>query len=246
MKPVIQQLFREVLRRARMVTFDADGTLVDSREKVTAIHAALAPKYGLSAPLVYDGGSIPRQLEELGLSRFAQWRYLCEYRRREMQSRPLIFRGANELVRRLRTQGKIVGIVTNRPAEFRSFKLLWRSGLDLDAFDLVVTYDQYPRRVAWKKQWWLLGNAPKHHVSVAYPKPDKRAFDPVCELMGKIGCSPGEVAHFGDSIPDIMAAYENHFAPIGVLTGAVRDEAVFFEHGAQFVIPCITDARNYL
>jgi len=243
---IIRQLFSETLRRLRIVTFDADGTTIDSRDKVIAIHAGLAPRFGLREPLPYDGTSILNALKKLGLSRFAQWRYLRECRKRELRCAPQIFPGTNELVLRLKTLGKIVGIVTNRPADRHTFALFRQSGLDLDAFDIMVTYDANPSRVEWKKRWGLLGNVPKCHVSVAYPKPDKRAFDPVCELTGHIGCSPGEVAHFGDSIPDVAAARENYFVPIGVLTGAVRHKAVFYEHGAQFVIPCITDARDYL
>lgn len=243
---LLRRLLRRKMRECRIVTFDADGSLVDSREKVVAIHADLAPKYGLSAPLVYDGGSIPRQLEELGLSRFAQWRYLYEYRKREMQSRPLIFCGANELVRRLKAQGKAVCVVTNRPAEYLSFKLLRRSGLDLDAFDLVVTYDKHPRRVAWKKRFGLLCNAPKRHASALFPKPDKRAFDPIYPLYVRYARGPASVMHVGDSLPDVLAAHGNLFSFTGVLSGAIRSECVFYEHGARFVLPCVTDMLDVL
>lgn len=242
----MRRLLRRKMRDVRIVTFDADGTLVDSREKVIAIHTDLAPKYGLEHPLVYDGGSIPVQLEGLGLSRFAQWRYLCEYRKREMQSRPLIFAGANELVRRLKAQGKIVGIVTNRPAEYRSLKLLWRSGLDLNAFDLVVTYDPHPRLVAWRKRLGLLWNAPTRHASGGFPKPDKRAFDPVYPVYARYACGPASVMHVGDSLPDVLAAHGNLFSFLGVLSGAVQHECAFYEHGVRFVLPSVTDMLDAL
>jgi len=244
--PIIGQIFRETLRGLRLVTLDADGTMLDSRDKMIAIHRDLAPRFGLQEPLPYDGTSIPLQLKKLGLSRFARWRYLRECRKRELRCAPKIFSGTNELVRDLKRLGKMVGIVTNRPADRHTFALLRQSGLDLDAFDIIVTYDPDPSRVEWRKRWGLIPNIPKRLVSVEYPKPDKRAFDPVCELMGKLGCSPGEVGHFGDSIPDITAARENHFVTTGVLTGAVRHGSVFYEHGAQFVISCVADARNYL
>lgn len=246
MRRHMRRLLRRKMRDVRIVTFDADGTLVDSREKVMAIHADLAPKYGLPATLVYDGGSIPRQLEELGLSRFAQWRYLCEYRKREMMARPLVFPGTNELIRRLKAQGKVVCMVTNRPAEYLSFKLLRRSGLNLDAFDFVVTYDPHPRWVAWKKRLGLLRNAPTRHASGGFPKPDKRAFDPIYPLYARYACGPASVVHVGDSLPDVLAAHGNLFSFLGVLSGAIQSERVFYEHGAQFVLPSVTEMLDVL
>lgn len=239
-------LRRKIQRDIRIVSFDADGTLVDSREKVMAIHADLAPKYGLEKPLVYDGGSIPRQLEALGLSRFAQWRYLCEYRKREMRARPLIFAGANGLIRQLKTMGKVVCLVTNRPAEYYSFKLLWRSGLDLDAFDLVATYDPSPRFVAWRKRLGLLWNAPERHASAHFPKPDWQAFKPIYPLYERYACGPASVMHVGDSLPDVLSAQGNLFSFLGVLSGAVQHECVFYEYGVKFVLPSMTEMLDVL
>lgn len=242
----MRRLLRRKMRDVRIVTFDADGTLLDSREKVTVIHTDLAPKYGLEHPLVYDGGSIPRQLEKLGLSRFAQWRYLCEYRKREMLAKPLVFPRTNELIHRLKAMGKVVCLVTNRPAEYYSFKLLWQSGLDLNAFDLVVTYDPHPRRVVWKKRLGLLWNAPTRHASGGFPKPDKRAFDPIYPLYARYACGPASVMHVGDSLPDILAAHGNLFSFLGVLSGVVQHERVFYEHGVKFVLPSVTEMLDVL
>lgn len=242
-----RRLLRQTLRRdVRIITFDADGTLVDSREKVSSIHADLATEYGLAEPLVYDGGSIPHQLEARGLSRFAQWRYMREYRTREMLARPLIFPGTNELIRHLKMMGKIVCLVTNRPAEYESLKLLRQSGLHLNIFDLVVTYDPYPRRVAWKKRLGFLPNAPTRHVSGGFPKPDKRAFDPIYPLYKRHACGPASVMHVGDSLPDILAAHGNLFSFIGVLSGAIRNECVFYEYGAKFVLPVAVELLDAL
>ncbi|MBI2406630.1 MAG: HAD family hydrolase [Candidatus Harrisonbacteria bacterium] len=241
MGPHARWLFRRTVRRVKLITFDLDGTLVNSRDIANEIHGMLAPKYGLATPAPYDGSSIPAWLAAMGLTPRIQRRYLKECRRMEEERRPQIFPWVNELVRKLKGAGKCVGAITNRPAEVRGFRMLWNSGLDVNAFDFVATYDAAPQNVAWKKRLWLLWNVPRNHISTAFPKPDKRAFDPVYPWIATLAASPGEVMHVGDSIPDITAARENYFVPIGVLTGAVRHASVFFEHGARFVLSRATN-----
>jgi len=177
--------------RVRSVTFDLDGTLLDTLADLTEACQAMLTELGRPLRqreeiIGYVGNGMAVLVErclmreqapaeiELVAAMASFRRHYTEVNGRNTQFYP----GVQEGLRLFRNAGFKMAVVTNKPAEFTGM-LLERVGLS-GIFDAVVCGD-----------------------TTAYKKPHPEPILHACRLMGS---HPGENLHIGDSINDIQSA----------------------------------------
>ncbi|MBS1197097.1 MAG: phosphoglycolate phosphatase [Proteobacteria bacterium] len=173
------------------VTFDLDGTLLDTLADLTEACQAMLTELGQPsrqreeiAGFVGNGMAVlvercltreraPSEAE-LVAAITAFRRHYAEANGRNTQFYP----GVQQGLRLFRNAGFKMAVVTNKPAEFTGM-LLERVGIS-EFFDALVCGD-----------------------TTAYKKPHPEPIHHACRLMGT---QPGENLHIGDSINDIQSA----------------------------------------
>jgi phosphoglycolate phosphatase len=196
-------------RRFDAVLFDLDGTLVDSREDLTAAVNHVRSLFGMTAltlptvqAFVGDGvrllmeralGTIDEEILTRGLGA------LRPYYLEHCLDRTRLYPGIAEVLNALSgCPGLRLGVVSNKP-EAPSEKILVGLGVR-DRFDVVVGGDTVPAR-----------------------KPDPAPFLLAAERIGVFG---HRVLVVGDSPNDIEGARRAGFASCGVLWGFKSEEAI--------------------
>lgn len=209
----------------RAVLFDLDGTLVDSAPDIhEALNETLAslgePPFTLEAVIGMIGAGVPKLIERAyaGLAKEIDpasrdrvvARFLALYKPRAARLTTLNA-GASEATRRLKEEGRGVGVVTNKPdAETR--EILAHFGL-LDLLDVVVGGDAGPEK-----------------------KPAPGLLLLACE---RLGMAPGDVLFVGDSENDVEAARAAGIAVVAVRGGYTTRGADAL--GADRVVDRLTD-----
>lgn len=179
------------LALAKSVTFDLDGTLLDTLADLTEACQAMLTELGRPVRprediLRFVGRGMAVLVErcltweekpsesELAAGIAAFRRHYAEVNGRYTRFYP----GVQEGLRLFHTAGFKMAVVTNKPAEFTGL-LLERVGI-FGFFDAVVCGD-----------------------TTAYKKPHPEPIQHACRLMGVL---PGGNLHIGDSINDIQSA----------------------------------------
>lgn len=185
--------------RFTTLLFDLDGTLIDSIRLIldsyhhTLKTHGLPPRTdeewlaGVGTPLRVAFGEIapgPEQMEAL----VETYR---EYNMAHHDTHILPYVGAPELIRRVRSEGYRIGLVTskNRPGAIRGLRL---AGI-LEQFDHLVCADD-----------------------VVNPKPHP---EPVLKALGLLGARPEETLFVGDSVHDMRCGRDAGVRTGAVLWG---------------------------
>ncbi|MCE7028172.1 phosphoglycolate phosphatase [Jiella avicenniae] len=189
----------------KAVLFDLDGTLVDSAPD---IHAALnqtlesygEPPFTLEAVTRMIGAGVPKlierayaaldkQLDPATQDRIVE-RFLKIYEPRSAELTTL-YAGASEVTRRLKEEGRAIGVVTNKPGQATS-EILRHFGL-FDLMDVIVGGDAGPAK-----------------------KPEPGLLLLACE---KLGLGPQDVLFVGDSENDVAAARAAAIKVVAIVGG---------------------------
>ena len=171
----------------KLYVFDLDGTLVDTRTDIAltikeVLHAAGMDDVTEEKMKASIGGGARKAVEQLtGFSgdRLDSYEQIFNEKYDELCSNnTVVYEGGTELVKRLKSEGKILAVITMK-SRVPTIKILEHHGL-LSLFDDVVTFDDVERR-----------------------KPDPDSF---YQLLKKHGLEADDALMIGDTTTDIMYA----------------------------------------
>lgn len=185
------------------ITFDLDGTLLDTVPDLAAAAQDMAAELGLpprsvDEVRVFVGRGIPNLVARCLGDRAQDATLLAQaidvfrraYRRRNGEQ-AVAYEGAHDTLAALHRAGIRLGIVTNKAADFTE-PLLVQMGM-ADYFGSVVSGDSLPQK-----------------------KPDPA---PLLHAAQQLGCAPAAMLHVGDSYNDIDCARAAGVAVFGVPWG---------------------------
>lgn len=197
------------MRGARLLIFDLDGTLVDSKQDL--VNSVNATRAWLGcAPIsaarissyVGDGAQalLRRALPEITGEVFERaFRYFLDYYREHMLDHTVIYPGVREALDQFHTAGVAMAVLTNKPVRF-SVSMIEGLGLDLHFFRIYG------------------GN------SFEQKKPHPAG---VHALMAEAGVAAAHTLIVGDSAVDVLTARNAGVSSCGVPWG-IQPET--FEH----------------
>lgn len=204
----------------RACIFDLDGTLANTLASIAYFGNGTLEKFGFRTlptesykQLVGNGADVlmKRMLAEVGAelseSEFKQFR--AEYDRR-YESEPMqlvtAYPGLPELLRELKTEGFLLGVLSNKP-------------------------DNMTRFIANELYGDLLDTAHGQREGVP-KKPDPTAL---LATAAELGLSPAEILYVGDSGVDMQTGVNAGMDTCGVLWG-FRDKTELISHGAMYLV----------
>jgi phosphoglycolate phosphatase len=186
---------------ARLVIFDLDGTLVDSKNDLVKSVNAMRGWAGLDALdagviASYVGNGAPalvrRALPDASEDQLARaLRYFYEYYREHMLDETVLYPGVREGLDRLHEAGVAMAVLTNKPVRF-SVSMIENLGLDMHFFRVYG------------------GN------SFAEKKPHPAG---VIALMAEAGAAAADTLLVGDSAVDVNTARNAGVRACGVTWG---------------------------
>ena len=179
-------LFSYAAMKYKLIIFDLDGTLVDSKASIMAAMGDMALAMGLSreefaGKPVNIGLPMSDILRELGISDIQTARAVYREHYRKYTHMELAFPGVPELLEQLHGKA-LLAIATNKAYE-GSLRTLGNAGIR-DYFDFIASLDQ------------------------GIPKPDPDAFIRICSHYREQGkkLSPADCLMVGDSSIDLEFA----------------------------------------
>ncbi len=207
----------------RAVVFDLDGTLIDSAPDIAhALNRAIG-RQGL-APFPVTrvkemiGGGVPKLVERAlvahGVSRDALSVLVADFitfYRENLTTQTILYDGARELLQQLQSEGRSLGLCTNKQHEL-TLEIL-------DELDLAKHFSA------------VLGELEG--------KPRKPQPEPLLEVLASLGVEPEWAVMVGDSEADIGCARAAGVASVAVSFGysRIKPEAL----GANAVIDSLRD-----
>ncbi|MCX6789877.1 MAG: HAD hydrolase-like protein [Candidatus Gribaldobacteria bacterium] len=209
------------------VLFDADGTLIDSREWALKYYFLVAKELGL-----------PEVTHEEFLAVWAiPWKQLlnalwpgvdvaafnkaCE-KYDQGQSIPAIA-GAKKVLYELKKKENFLSLISNRRRSSLAEKMS-EVGMPFNLFDYVQAVDDFP-----------------------FCKPNPHVFDPVLFLLSERDIPRSEVVFVGDTLSDLEAARGADIKFIGVLTGgATKQQFVTAGLDEAFILESVRDLPKFL
>ena len=201
--------------RFRIVLFDLDGTLIDSGPIILA-SMQHAVRTVLDREVAYDelaatvgGQGLVAQMEQLGPGRVDELIEVYREHNDPLHETLEAFDGMMDVLPRLRSQGRRLGIVTakrHRTVALAFARFPWLA----EQFEVVIGHDDTERH-----------------------KPDP---EPVLAALERLGAGPAEAAYVGDSPFDIQAGKGAGTFAVAVGWGGIHsDETLLAEEPDAFV-----------
>ena len=216
----------ERLRTKRLVVFDFDGTLADTKSAIVAIAGKVLMEHGLPEERLKDVGKLvgppfPQAFTMVfGYSREEAQAIASEYRtfywRAGAQAWPL-FDGMAELLRAIRASGRLLATASSKRQE-----LLERCIRDDEVFDL---FD-----LVWGKQ----------HDGM-----DTKT-ETLAEVLERLGVPAEDAVMVGDRHFDVEAARDNGVECIGVEYGHTSEPGELMGAGAVCVVESVHELEDVL
>lgn len=217
-----------MLYKFRAIIFDFDDTLIDSKAGI-AYHQKVAASRGWRVPAKeelekYWGLGweefIGKCWPEISFVAFRQ--AYIDYNQKEPR-RYTHFSGGRETIKKLKKQGFVLAILSNRNTQ-SILDVLGQMDFSLDDFDMICGEEE-----------------------VFFHKPDPRAFDGILVELGKKGVVPEEMIYVGDTGFDLAASRGRGIKFVGVLSG-LTDRTEFAALGvpASDVIKSVKDLPAWI
>ena len=222
----MQSALTERLRSKRLVVFDFDGTLADTRPAIVAIAREVLMEHGLPEERLKDVGKLvgppfPQAFTMVfGYSaeeaRVITNEYRALYWRAGARAWPL-FDGVGELLRDIRASGRLLATASSKRQA-----LLERCIRDDGVFDL---FD-----LVWGKQHDDRGTK----------------AETLAEVLGRLEVPADDAVMVGDRHFDVEAARDNDVACIGVEYGHTAEPGELADAGAVRVVGSVRELGDVL